>query len=92
MERKICYSVHTEVSSYRAIFARICDEEALIKPTRSCPALRLEEWDRFQRQHDLAGVTTEDALLAESNKVHPDLYTSSLPDLLSVKAGEGAVV
>lgn len=36
-------------------------------------------------EHMGAGVTTEEALLDPSNNVHPDLYTSSLPDLLQVK-------
>ena len=31
------------------------------------------------------GVTTEKELLSPDNKVHPDYYTDSLPDLLSVK-------
>lgn len=33
----------------------------------------------------LSGVTTEKELLSPDNKVHPDYYTNSLPDLLSVK-------
>lgn len=32
-----------------------------------------------------AGVTSEKELLSPENKVHPDYYTDSLPDLLSVK-------
>ena len=35
--------------------------------------------------HGVAGVTTEKELLSPDNKVHPDYYTDSLPDLLSVK-------
>ncbi len=31
-----------------------------------------------------AGVTTEEALLSPENSIHPDLYTASLPDMLSV--------
>ena len=31
------------------------------------------------------GVTTEKELLSPENQVHPDYYTDSLPDLLSVK-------
>lgn len=33
-----------------------------------------------------AGVTSEEALLDPANPVHPDLYTSSLPDLLQIKS------
>lgn len=32
-----------------------------------------------------AGVTGEKELLSPENKVHPDYYTNSLADLLSVK-------
>jgi len=32
-----------------------------------------------------AGVTTEAELLSPENTVHPDLYTSQLPDVLQVK-------
>ena len=35
--------------------------------------------------HSCAGVTSEKELLSPDNKVHPDYYTDSLPDLLSVK-------
>ena len=37
-----------------------------------------------------AGVTTEDALLSPDNKVHPDVYTDQLPDLLSAKKAVAA--
>lgn len=30
----------------------------------------------------LSGVTTEEELLSTSNSIHPDYYTSQLPDLL----------
>jgi len=35
-------------------------------------------------------VTTEKELLSPDNKVHPDYYTDSLPDLLSVKQAVSA--
>ncbi|DBA86404.1 TPA: Phosphoglycolate phosphatase 1A, chloroplastic [Trebouxia sp. C0005] len=38
----------------------------------------------------LSGVTTEKELLSPDNKVHPDYYTDSLPDLLSVKQSVSA--
>lgn len=34
----------------------------------------------------LSGVTTEEELCSEGNKVHPDFYTDQLPDLLSCKS------
>ena len=37
-----------------------------------------------------AGVTTETELLSEGNTIHPEIYTSQLPDLLSVKAAKTA--
>lgn len=36
-----------------------------------------------------AGVTTENTLLDSANKIHPDLYTNSLPDLLKIKSEVG---
>lgn len=34
----------------------------------------------------LSGVTTEEQLLSPDNKIHPDLYMASLPELLSAKS------
>lgn len=33
----------------------------------------------------LSGVTTEEELLSEGNKIHPDYYTAKLPELLSCR-------
>ena len=33
----------------------------------------------------LSGVTTEEALLAPENSIHPNLYTGQLSDLLAAK-------
>ncbi|KAK9795912.1 hypothetical protein WJX73_010326 [Symbiochloris irregularis] len=38
----------------------------------------------------LSGVTTEQTLLSPENKIHPDIYTNQLPDLLSAKEAVAA--